>query len=166
MKNIKAHEFAKILKSGTANIICVDVRSACDFKSLHLKGTINIPIEEIMQHIEQLKKYDQVYVNCSSGVRSQKACDALKAAGLTNVTNVMGGLQACTQVGCCLDKAACRKINMPRKINIACGLLTLIGLILGQYLTPLFFLLPALVAISLIYAGVKGQCFWEKIIKK
>ncbi|PIQ79569.1 rhodanese [Candidatus Peregrinibacteria bacterium CG11_big_fil_rev_8_21_14_0_20_41_10] len=75
--------------------ICIDVRSTNEYNTVRINNTKNIPIDQIIAHRDELSKYDTVYINCASGMRSSSACLALTQMGLTNVVNVEGGIGAC-----------------------------------------------------------------------
>ena len=65
----------------------VDVRSPQEFKSGHVKGSVNIPLETIQQRIEQLKGKEYIVTCCRSGNRSGVAKSILQAKGIKNVVN-------------------------------------------------------------------------------
>ncbi|MDP4007621.1 MAG: rhodanese-like domain-containing protein [Candidatus Peregrinibacteria bacterium] len=104
MKEITAKEFENILKEGHENALFLDVRTHGEYKACHINGLKNIPLDELSKHIEELKKYDTIYVSCGTGMRSRKGCVNLKSLGLTNVVNVQGGLEAWKLIGCPVNK--------------------------------------------------------------
>jgi phage shock protein E len=81
---IKSIDLAVLIKNGT---IVIDVRSPSEFESGHVKGAINIPVEQIGSQVEKLKKYSHIITCCRSGTRSGMAKMTLNAKGLNNVTN-------------------------------------------------------------------------------
>lgn len=72
------------LKLG-ANDIILDVRNPDEFKEARIKGALNIPLPEVGQRADELKKYDHVYIHCKRGGRAQTAYQLLTGAGLTNL---------------------------------------------------------------------------------
>ena len=73
----------------------VDVRTPGEFKGNHIRGFKNIPLQQLTQKAEkELSKEKEVIVICQSGMRSQQASKILKKLGVTNVTNVKGGMSA------------------------------------------------------------------------
>ena len=94
MKEITAKEFEVILKDVPNNVLFLDVRTPGEYKACHINGLTNIPLDQLSAHIEELKKYETIYVSCGTGMRSGKGCLALASLGLTNVVNVAGGLDA------------------------------------------------------------------------
>lgn len=77
-------DLSQLLKEGA---IIVDVRSKGEFASGHVKGSINIPLEQVGANAENLKKHPHVIVCCRSGNRSGMAKRTLNAKGLKNITN-------------------------------------------------------------------------------
>jgi rhodanese-related sulfurtransferase len=81
---IESVDLAQLIKSGA---VIVDVRSKGEFASGHVKGSVNIPLEQITNNVSNLKKHDHVIVCCRSGNRSGMAKRMLQSKGLNNVTN-------------------------------------------------------------------------------
>lgn len=71
--------------------VILDVRRRDEYAAGHLDGAINIPHDEILLHLDELKKYKTIYIHCRSGGRAQVARDVLKEAGLSNFHCVSGG---------------------------------------------------------------------------
>ena len=75
-----AVNFEELVKAGA---IIVDVRTAGEFNSGHIKGSMNIPLDEISNKTEELKKKNRVIITCCrSGNRSGMAESILKSAGV------------------------------------------------------------------------------------
>jgi rhodanese-related sulfurtransferase len=74
----------KLLKSGKGTII--DVRTRGEFSGGHVTGSINIPLTELPDNIENLKTMETPLVLCcASGMRSAQAEYFLNRAGLDTV---------------------------------------------------------------------------------
>jgi phage shock protein E len=73
-----------LLKEG-AQII--DVRTAGEFRSGHIRGSINIPLQHLNGSLSKIKKDKPVIVCCASGKRSASARIMLKANGYGEVYN-------------------------------------------------------------------------------
>jgi len=78
-------------KNGHHTII-IDVRTAAEFESGHLKDALNIPYDIIDQQITGVTccKSQEIMVYCRRGGRSEKAKTTLLNLGYTNVTNAGG----------------------------------------------------------------------------
>jgi phage shock protein E len=63
--------------------VIVDVRSENEFKSGHIKGAINIPLNTIQNKVRDLKKKGKPVITCcASGMRSGSAVAILKREGV------------------------------------------------------------------------------------
>ncbi|MDF2153425.1 rhodanese-like domain-containing protein [Vibrio sp. CAU 1672] len=80
---IDEQEFVKAVKSGDATII--DVRSAEEASQGRLKQAVNIPLETLDQHLEQIPKAGLVIVHCAGGARAALAYTTLTQLGYSNV---------------------------------------------------------------------------------
>lgn len=68
--------------------IIVDVRSKGEYASGHIRGSMNIPLDTLGNHIKKLKdKNKPIITCCASGMRSASAKGILKSNGLTEVHN-------------------------------------------------------------------------------
>ncbi len=65
----------------------VDVRSPSEFASEKVNGSVNIPVDQIQNHLDKFKDKKNIVVFCRSGLRSSQAKSILQRNGITNVTN-------------------------------------------------------------------------------
>lgn len=75
------------------DVLWIDVRTAQEFSDGHVTQAVNIPYDEIADHINTVApdKDAPIYVYCRSGRRSGIAKDTLDGLGYTQVVNI-GGL--------------------------------------------------------------------------
>ena len=68
----------------------VDVRETWEFGAGHVPGAVNIPLDELISRIEELR--EPLVLVCASGNRSGMAAQYLTArAGFQKVANLVGG---------------------------------------------------------------------------
>jgi phage shock protein E len=84
LSNNSNDDLKKIVKEGA---FLVDVRSPDEYKSGHVKGSVNIPLDQIGKQIAKFKGKTNIVVFCRSGMRSGQAKSILEQNGFTNVTN-------------------------------------------------------------------------------
>jgi rhodanese-related sulfurtransferase len=100
MKYISIQELQAVLETKErGNIVVIDVRTPEEYAAACIPGVVSMPLPEIAKHLEELKRYDTVYVHCQSGNRSQRACSSFEALGLENTINVTGGLNEWAKLG-------------------------------------------------------------------
>lgn len=68
--------------------IILDVRSKGEYAGGHVKGSLNLPLDQLGDQLKKLKDKDQAIITCcASGMRSASAKSFLKGQGYTNVHN-------------------------------------------------------------------------------
>ena len=68
----------------------VDVRTQAEYAAGHIDGFINLPVDQLREHLEQLDKTKPVYLVCQSGLRSYIASRILKGSGFA-CSHLAGG---------------------------------------------------------------------------
>ena len=78
----------------TSGAVLLDVRTPEEYRSGHIPGSKNIPLQTIDSVSTVVENKDtSLYVYCQSGARSRQAVGMLKQMGYTNVNNI-GGIAA------------------------------------------------------------------------
>lgn len=82
---LEKNDFAQLVKEGA---IILDVRSKGEYAGGHIKGSINIPVDQLGNNLQKLKdKAKPIITCCASGMRSASAKSILKSNGYTEVYN-------------------------------------------------------------------------------
>lgn len=92
MKEISVSELKKKIDAGE-NYQLVDVRESYEADICSMGGEL-IPMGEILDSLDKIRKDVPVYVHCRSGKRSAAIVQTLESQGYTNVYNVSGGILA------------------------------------------------------------------------
>lgn len=75
-----AEEIKKFLDQ---NHKVIDVRTEGEFRAGHMKGSINIPLQKLGNHLDEIRAMEQpVILCCKSGTRSGIAKGQLRKAGI------------------------------------------------------------------------------------
>ena len=77
-------DYKELLKKG-AQII--DVRSRGEYASGHVKGSINLPLNELTSSANKIKKNAPLITCCASGMRSASGKSTLISMGYNDVHN-------------------------------------------------------------------------------
>ena len=72
------------------SVTLLDVRTETEFQSGRIDGFINIPLNSLREHIEEIPENKPVYLQCYSGLNSYLACRILSAYGF-ECYNLAGG---------------------------------------------------------------------------
>ena len=89
MKHIQCLELKEKLEK--KKIILIDVREDYEVEICSISGSINLPMDTIVNRITELKKDLEYAVICHSGIRSLHVCNYLNNLGFS-VVNVSGGI--------------------------------------------------------------------------
>jgi phage shock protein E len=83
---VSSEEARKLVSAGAT---LVDVRTAAEYASGHIPGSINVPVGELQSHLDALGNKDEPKVlYCASGTRSAVARSMLKGRGFSRVYNL------------------------------------------------------------------------------
>ena len=74
------------------SVTLLDVRTTGEYRSGHIEGFQNIPVDELRKRLDEVKKGKPVYVICQSGLRSYIACRILAGNGY-DAYNFAGGFR-------------------------------------------------------------------------
>ena len=78
-------DYAALVKQGA---IILDVRTKGEYQGGHIKGSINISVDQLSSQLHRLSdKNKPIITCCASGMRSGSAKNILKSKGYTQVFN-------------------------------------------------------------------------------
>lgn len=80
----KKVDYKEMLNNGG---IIVDVRTKGEYSGGHIKGSINIPLDQLSANLKKFKKEQAIITCCASGMRSGAAKNLLKSKGYVNTVN-------------------------------------------------------------------------------
>ena len=86
--------------------LVVDLRKPVEFKIGHIPGAINIPLDELEQHIDVLGHDQGVLIYCINGSRTRQAEPVLLDAGIENLYHLEGAFYAWIQGGLEIEKGS------------------------------------------------------------
>ena len=88
IKKLFAPKDDSALKEAIASgAVLIDLRTAGEFASGNLKGSVNIPLDRLNSQVQGLKKDKPVVVFCRSGNRSMAAKAILNKKGFQQVVD-------------------------------------------------------------------------------
>jgi len=78
-------DYAELVKNGAT---IVDVRSKGEYAGGHIKGSVNIPVDQLENNLGKLTGKNKTIITCcASGMRSASAKSILLKNGYTDVHN-------------------------------------------------------------------------------
>jgi len=69
----------------------LDVRSPEEYRTAHISGAVNIPLDEIRHRMEEIPADKNIYIYCEAGLRGYLAQRILIQNGFPRVMNLSGG---------------------------------------------------------------------------
>lgn len=67
--------------------VILDVRTPGEFRNGHIKGSLNIPVQNLNNNLSKLRKDNPIVTCCASGMRSKAAKRILQSNGFPEVYN-------------------------------------------------------------------------------
>jgi hydroxyacylglutathione hydrolase len=105
VNRITAHALEKMLRD--KDILVIDVRKKSEYDSEHLLNAVNIPLNQINQHLAEIPKDKFFVLHCAGGYRSMLAASLLKQRGWENFADVIGGFKEISTTGLTRSEYVC-----------------------------------------------------------
>jgi hydroxyacylglutathione hydrolase len=74
--------------------LVLDIRNPREWATKHIDGSVNIPLNHLQESIAEIPRDRRIAVHCAGGYRSSIAASILHQYGVTNLTEMAGGLAA------------------------------------------------------------------------
>jgi hydroxyacylglutathione hydrolase len=94
---LEPRDLAELRGNGTPMVL--DVRNDAEWSDGHLPAAVHIPLGRLRQRVGELPKTQPLVVHCAAGARSAIAASVLAAAGIQDVSNLVGGYHAWRAAG-------------------------------------------------------------------
>ena len=146
--------------------ILIDIREADEHARQKAVGAHHLALSKLDEANLALHQGKPVIFHCKSGARTMGNASRLaqKVDGVCEAFIVDGGLDAWKKAGLPVVTDRHQPIELQRQVQIGAGSLAFLGTMLGLFVTPWFFAVPAFVGVGLIIAGVTGFCGMASIL--
>lgn len=159
---ISPNKAAALINNGAT---LIDIRPTDEFKHRHIEGAINQPVGEL--NAGSIPPADVVIFTCQSGMRTQTNAAKLAAAaqGSKEVYILEGGVGAWQKQGLPVNVAPnAPALDLQRQVQVTIGALVILGVVLGTWVNPGWYLLSAFVGAGLLLAGLTGFCGLARLL--
>jgi rhodanese-related sulfurtransferase len=148
--------------------LLIDIREADEHARERIPGARHVPLSKLDAIDLGVADGKPVIFHCRSGARTVANALRLasKAGNACQVFVIQGGLDAWKKADLPVLINHRQPLELQRQMQIGAGLLTLIGSLLGLFISPWFFAIPAFVGAGLITAGVTGFCGMTRILMR
>jgi len=100
LAQVSVEQLHTLLHSGAnGHLIVLDVRDQSEWDEGHIAPAKHIPYYFIEERVQELDPAQEMAVLCASGQRSTIACSLLQRHGFTELSNVVGGMDAWKEAG-------------------------------------------------------------------
>lgn len=167
MVNTITAKVAKEAKDKGERVIFIDVRTPGEYRSRHIKGSYNIPLDDIGKVARDFSGVKgKVVFLCRSGARSTKACvNVSMISHSENLFSLDGGFEELEKVG--FEVVEGRGLwDIERQVRFTAGSLVLLGVVFGYFISNLFLIISAFVGAGLMFAAVTNTCAMGMILMK
>ncbi|GAB4097988.1 rhodanese-like domain-containing protein [Sinomonas halotolerans] len=141
------------------DLIVIDVRSAAEFETMHIRGSYNVPLPLLSEHTEDLAERlgKRVVLVCQSGVRAEQARQRLSGSGVDSAAVLEGGVPAFAAAGGDVVRGA-QRWALERQVRMAAGGLVLAGLLAGKFVSPKLRGLSGAIGAGLAFSAATNTC--------
>jgi rhodanese-related sulfurtransferase len=158
LPTISPKEAQRLIEQGAQ---LVDIRSADEHARERIPGARNLPLDRLTAVTNAA---GPVLFHCKSGNRTSVNAGKLAEATACEAYIVEGGIEAWKDAGLPVASDNSKPIEIMRQVQIVAGSLVVLGVLLGQWVSPAFIGLSAFVGAGLVFAGFTGWCGMAKLL--
>ena len=146
----------------------IDVRTPQEFETVHISGARNIPLPDLHKYIDELKTLSRerrIMLVCRTQNSVKISYEYLTNNGITNCGILEGGITTWLAQEKPVIKGQ-HRISLEGQVRAIAGGLILAGVALGFMVHSGFFLIPAIVGVGLLHAGLTDSCLMGMLLSK
>lgn len=162
---ISPREASELLANPNGNYLLLDVRTDGEFAHLHATGATSLPLHTMSRESMQLLNGKKIICICQKGRRGEQAATTLIQNGFGPVYNIVGGTEAWEHDGLSVQRGK-QAVSLERQVRIVAGLLVVIGIAAGNFVSPYFLYLSLFVGCGLVFAGVTDTCAMGSLLAR
>ncbi|MEV7568832.1 rhodanese-like domain-containing protein [Streptomyces tanashiensis] len=163
--SLTAAALHRLVQEGRAPRL-LDVRTPGEFRTAHIPGSYNVPLDTLREHRTELLTHldEDVVLVCRSGARAAQAEKALADAGLPHLRVLEGGIIAWESAGAPVDRGP-ERWDMERQVRLVAGSVVLATGLIGVFV-PGAHLVGTAIGAGLTYAALSNSCAMGVLLSK
>jgi rhodanese-related sulfurtransferase len=162
LKTISPKDAADLVREGA---VLIDVRDADEHARERIPGARHHALSRLDVDTPVRPGDDILVFHCRSGARTSGNAGRLAAAAQDCEAYILeGGLDAWKKAGLPVTLDRRQPLELMRQVQIAAGMLILLGVLLGAFVAPGFYALSGFVGAGLLFAGVTGFCGMARML--
>ena len=79
--------------------LVLDVRNPSEWNGAHIRGSLLIALDHLEDHLRDLPRDRKIAIHCATGYRSSIAASLIERAGITEIADLIGGIQGWQRAG-------------------------------------------------------------------
>ena len=141
------------------DLIVIDVRSAAEFETVHIRGSYNVPLPLLSEHADELAERlgSRVVLVCQSGARAEQARTRLAGAGIGSALVLTGGVPGFAAAGGNVVRGT-QRWDLERQVRLLAGSLVVAGLLAGKFISPKLRVLAGAIGTGLTFSAATNTC--------
>jgi rhodanese-related sulfurtransferase len=145
-------------------VTVIDVRSPAEFETVHIPGSLNVPLNMLDEHAEAIaaRLDGNVVLLCQSGPRSTQARRQLAGVGAEGARVLDGGISGYITAGGDVVRGRARW-SLERQVRLVAGTLVLAGLLAGLR-WPKARLLAGGIGTGLTLSALTDTCTMSRVL--
>ena len=166
VKDFDAQNLSSLISAGEA-VKVIDVRSAAEFETMHIRGSYNVPLPLLSEHVAELAERlaGRVVLVCQSGVRSEQARRHLNSVGLDHASVLKGGVPDFAAAGGNVVRGV-QRWDLERQVRMVAGSLVVVGLLAGKFVSPKIRILSGAIGGGLTFSALTNTCAMGQALSK
>src|SRR5581483_7748030 len=147
-------------------VALIDVRTAAEFQSIHIPGSVNLPLDTLEGHLDELARglRQPVVLICRSGNRAHHAERLLAAAGIGDAQVLEGGILAWESAGGAVQRGR-QRWDLERQVRFVAGAIVLASVLGSLAYEPAKWIAGAIGA-GLTTAALTNSCLMGMLLSK
>ncbi|MDP6987174.1 MAG: rhodanese-like domain-containing protein [Phycisphaerales bacterium] len=147
-------------------VVLVDVREPDEFGGERIGDARLLPLGQICRDSVPDEFGLRTVLYCQGGHRSAMAAERLALEGASEVLHLEGGIKAWKAAGLPTVGQPSGRMSIMRQVHLTAGMLVVLGVVLGAFVSPWFLILAGFVGCGLMFAGLTGTCGLAMLIKR
>lgn len=149
---------ARSLLTDNPDALVVDVRTPGEFETVHIPGSINLPLDQVDAHLDRIVSDagGRLVLVCQAGSRASRCQQVLAEAGLPDTLVLTGGVDAWTAAGAPVVRGRSRWA-LERQVRLVAGSLVLAFVLASVWWPPARYL-AGLIGAGLTVAALTNTC--------
>ncbi len=145
-----------------AGAVLIDIREADEHARESIPGARSHPLSQLANNPPRGEQ--PMIFHCRSGNRTQVNAAHLEAVAGGPAFILDGGIDAWKRAGLPVTQDKSQPIEIMRQVQITAGTLVALGVALGSFVHPGFYMLSAFVGAGLAFSGITGSCMMAKML--